>query len=94
MGIDRAKMRLYDCEQSAQNDILDNGKEEEYNYEEKTDLEEKIFYPELLMIDTEKSFVDTEKYVEFVRETTSNPSLDYAAFLSRTNANLNLRDDT
>ena len=35
VGIDRAKMRLYDCEQSAQDDILDNGKEEEYNNEEK-----------------------------------------------------------
>jgi len=34
VGVDRAKMRLYDCEQSAQNDILDNGKEEEYTYEE------------------------------------------------------------
>jgi replicative DNA helicase len=35
IGIDRAKMRLYDCEQSAQDDILDNGKDEEYDYEEK-----------------------------------------------------------
>jgi replicative DNA helicase len=35
VGIDRAKMRLYDCEQSAQNDILDNGKDEEYDYEER-----------------------------------------------------------
>ena len=34
VGVDRAKMRLYDCEQSAQNDILDSGKEEEYTYEE------------------------------------------------------------
>ena len=34
VGIDRAKMRLYDCEQSAQDDILDSGQEEEYNYEE------------------------------------------------------------
>ena len=34
VGIDRAKMRLYDCEQSAQEDILDNGKEEEYTYDE------------------------------------------------------------
>jgi replicative DNA helicase len=34
VGIDRAKMRLYDVEQSAQSDILDSGKEEEYNYEE------------------------------------------------------------
>ena len=35
VGIDRAKMRLYDCEQSAQEDILDNGNEEEYNNDEK-----------------------------------------------------------
>ena len=34
IGIDRAKMRLYDCEQSAQDDVLDKGKEEEYSYEE------------------------------------------------------------
>jgi hypothetical protein len=34
VGIDRAKMRLYDCEQTAQNDILDSGQEEEYNNEE------------------------------------------------------------
>jgi len=35
IGIDRAKMRLYDCEQSAQKDIIDNKQEEEYDYEEK-----------------------------------------------------------
>ena len=34
VGIDRAKMRLYDCEQSAQDDILDSGQDEEYNHEE------------------------------------------------------------
>jgi hypothetical protein len=34
LGIDRSKMRLYDCEQTAQKDILDSGQEEEYNYEE------------------------------------------------------------
>jgi len=34
VGIDRAKMRLYDCEQSAQNDILDSGDDKEYNNEE------------------------------------------------------------
>ena len=34
IGIDRAKMRLYDCEQSAQEDILDSGQEEEYNNDE------------------------------------------------------------
>jgi archaellum biogenesis ATPase FlaH len=31
VGIDRAKMRLYDVEQSAQKDILDSGNEDEYN---------------------------------------------------------------
>jgi len=31
VGIDRAKMRLYDVEQKAQEDILDSGQEEEYN---------------------------------------------------------------
>jgi replicative DNA helicase len=35
VGIDRSKMRLFDCEQNAQEDILDNKKEEEYSYEEK-----------------------------------------------------------
>ena len=35
VGIDRAKMRLYDVEQKAQEDILDSGQEEEYNPEEK-----------------------------------------------------------
>ena len=35
VGIDRAKMRLYDCEQSAQNDIVDSGQEEEYTSEER-----------------------------------------------------------
>jgi replicative DNA helicase len=34
VGIDRAKMRLYDVEQDAQKDILDSGKEDEYNDEE------------------------------------------------------------
>ena len=34
VGIDRAKMRLYDCDQSAQEDIVDSGQEEEYNNEE------------------------------------------------------------
>ena len=34
IGIDRAKMRLYDCEQTAQDDILDSGRDEEYNNDE------------------------------------------------------------
>ena len=33
IGIDRAKMRLYDVEQKAQDDILDSGQEEDYNNE-------------------------------------------------------------
>jgi hypothetical protein len=43
LGIDRAKMRLYDCEQSAQGDILDSGQEEEYTYEEKKTGPKKSF---------------------------------------------------
>jgi len=35
VGIDRAKMRLYDCEQSAQQELVDNKQDEEYNDEEK-----------------------------------------------------------
>ena len=35
IGIDRAKMRLYDCEQSAQNDLIDTNQEEEYNKDDK-----------------------------------------------------------
>ena len=34
LGIDRAKMRLYDVEQSAQKDILDSGQESGYNDED------------------------------------------------------------
>jgi replicative DNA helicase len=36
VGIDRAKMRLYDCEQKAQDDILDSGQDEEYNPKEES----------------------------------------------------------
>ena len=35
VGIDRAKMRLYDCEQSAQEEIVDTGTEEVYDKEAK-----------------------------------------------------------
>ena len=34
IGIDRPKMRLYDCEQTAQDDILDKGDDEEYSNED------------------------------------------------------------
>ena len=33
IGVDRTKMRLYDCEQQAQDDLLDSGQEVEYNDE-------------------------------------------------------------
>ena len=36
IGVDRTKMRLYDCEQQAQDDLLDSGQEVEYNNEDKT----------------------------------------------------------
>jgi len=36
VGIDRSKMRLYDVEQSAQNEIHNAGHDEEYEYNEKT----------------------------------------------------------
>ena len=36
VGVDRAKMRLYDCEQKAQDDIIDNNTEEDYNVDKKT----------------------------------------------------------
>ena len=43
VGIDRAKMRLYDCEQSAQDDIMGSGQDEEYeNEESKTSKKEKF----------------------------------------------------
>ena len=43
VGIDRAKMRLYDCEQSAQADILDSGQDEEYTPQEKSSGPRKSF---------------------------------------------------
>jgi hypothetical protein len=36
LGIDRSKMRLYDCEQSAQDDILKSSNEEEYEYRDES----------------------------------------------------------
>ena len=42
VGIDRAKMRLYDCEQSAQDDIMGGGAEEEYVNEEPKSFKEKF----------------------------------------------------
>ena len=44
----------------------------------------KEFYQQQL--DNMEKKVDTEKYIEFVKGVTSDPSLDYAAFLTRTNS--------
>jgi hypothetical protein len=41
VGIDRAKMRLYDCEQSAQNDVIDNNEYSE-SEQDKTVKKEKF----------------------------------------------------
>jgi len=42
IGIDRAKMKLYDCEQSAQEGIVDSGQEEEYNDDDKKTTKSKL----------------------------------------------------
>ena len=42
VGIDRAKMRLYDCEQTAQHDIVDSGQDEEYNFKEEKSTKQKF----------------------------------------------------
>ena len=49
VGIDRAKMRLYDCEQSAQNDVLDSGQDEEYEFDEKKSSRKEKFDPSSLI---------------------------------------------
>ena len=36
VGIDRAKMKLFDVEQSAQQDIIDSGQDIEYDNKEET----------------------------------------------------------
>jgi replicative DNA helicase len=41
IGIDRAKMRLYDCEQKAQDEIIDSGNDE-YEYDEKKNSKDKF----------------------------------------------------
>jgi len=42
IGIDRAKMKLYDCDQSAQEDIVDSGQDEEYNNDDKETKKSKL----------------------------------------------------
>ena len=49
VGIDRAKMRLYDCEQSAQEDIVDSGQEEDIRLRFKKDEERGIIEGEKSM---------------------------------------------
>ena len=42
VGVDRSKMRLYDCEQSQGGDLLDSGQDEEYDPEEKPQSKNKF----------------------------------------------------
>ena len=42
IGIDRSKMKLYDCDQSVQDDIVDSGQEEEYNNDESKKIKNKF----------------------------------------------------
>ncbi len=38
VGVDRAKMRLYDCEQKAQDDIIENKQENDTDTDEKNSV--------------------------------------------------------
>ena len=51
-----------------------------------------LFYSHAERHGYEKTFIDSEKYFDFVEQTTSNPSKDYAALLTRMNS-LELEDD-
>ena len=42
IGIDRSKMKLFDCDQSAQDDIVDSGQDEEYNNDESKKIKNKF----------------------------------------------------
>ena len=42
VGVDRSKMRLYDCEQTAQEDIIDKGDDVEYSGEEQSKFKSKF----------------------------------------------------
>ena len=42
IGIDRSKMKLFDCDQSAQEGIVDSGQEEEYNNDESKKIKNKF----------------------------------------------------
>ena len=70
-------MRLYDCEQSAQDDVLDKGKEEEYDFEEEN------LKNHLKDSNSEIMTVDTDKYFEVYPGVTSPPSLDYPVLSAR-----------
>ena len=80
VGIDRAKMRLYDCEQSAQENILDSGQEEEYNGEDGDKLVKKIRSTEILIM---TKTIDFNNYQKFVNEVTSEASTDFVALSDR-----------
>ena len=94
IGVDRAKMKLYDCEQRAQDDIIDSGQEVEYNSDKSKMLSKFDALKILIMsgdfnthnnqqphINYAGTKVDLDKYALFVDGVTSDPSKDYQSFL-------------
>ena len=83
IGVDRAKMKLYDCEQQAQDDIIDSGQEVEYNSDKSKMLSKfdalKIMSGNEQILTMQK--VDLDKYALFVDGVTSDSSKDYQSFL-------------
>ena len=75
VGVD-AKMRLYDCEQSAQEDIVDSGRK---TYNNTQDKMKKIRCVKILM----DKKVDFDKYAEFVDAVTSDESKDFLSLSDR-----------
>ena len=59
VGIDRAKMKLYDVDQSLQEDIVDSGQDIEYNNEQETKKIKTSLHFEILMT------IDFKRYETF-----------------------------
>ena len=79
VGIDRAKMRLFDVEQSAQNDVLESEPTVSYN-ENMDKLKTKTFRRMSL---TNAKKVNFNEYSKFVDAVTSDESKDFIAFSDR-----------
>ena len=79
IGIDRAKMRLYDVDQNAsQEDIVDSGQDVGYNNDEQTKkIQNKFAKLEILMT------IDFKRYESFVDAVTSDASKDFVNLADR-----------